>query len=179
MMVVRGGDVGCFVIATDSAGMARGELKYERLTRSVIGAFFKVYNTLGFGFLERIYLAALERELIAIGHRVQREVWIPVFYEGYLIGKQRVDMIVDGILVVEAKSTYYLAADTKRIVYHYLRASNLEVGLLLHFGTRAEVHRCFCSHDTPLPESETPIESSIQSEQSDQSDESDESDESG
>ncbi len=62
--------------------MARHELVEERLTHSVIGAFFEVYNTLGFGFLEHIYVMALERELIARKHRVGREVAVRVFYKG-------------------------------------------------------------------------------------------------
>jgi GxxExxY protein len=54
--------------------MARGELLEETLTRSVIGAFYEVYNTLGFGFLEHLYVMALERELLVRGHRVARQV---------------------------------------------------------------------------------------------------------
>jgi len=85
--------------------MARGNLFEERLTESVIGAFFEVYNTLGFGFLEHIYVMALERELIERRHRVSREVAVQVFYKGHVLGQQRLDMIVDGKLVVETKST--------------------------------------------------------------------------
>src|SRR5688572_25789440 len=76
-------------------GMALHELIEERLTHSAIGAFFDVYNTLGFGFLETVYAMALERELIGRGHRVSREVWIPVLYKGEELCKQRLDMIVD------------------------------------------------------------------------------------
>jgi GxxExxY protein len=69
--------------------MARHRLVDERLTHSVIGAFFEVYNTLGFGFLEHLYVVALERELRARGHQVAREVWVPVVYEGEELGRQR------------------------------------------------------------------------------------------
>ena len=62
--------------------MPRIPLVEERLTRSVIGAFFEVYNTLGFGFLEHIYVMALERELVERGHRVAREVSVQVHYKG-------------------------------------------------------------------------------------------------
>jgi len=80
----------------------------EELTFSVIGAFFEVYNTLGHGFLEHLYVVALERELLAKDHHVAREVSVPVFYKGYELGRQRLDMIVDEKLVVETKSSYVL-----------------------------------------------------------------------
>jgi len=121
--------------------MQRGQLVEESLTHSVIGAFFAVYNTLGFGFLEHLYGMALERELRARGHRVAREVGIRVFYKGDELGAQRLDMIVDDKLVVEIKSTYKLDGSAPRQVYNYLRATNLEVGLLLHFGPKATFYR--------------------------------------
>ena len=121
--------------------MARHKLLEERLTRSVIGAFFDVYNTLGFGFLEHVYVMALERELIARKHRVAREVAVPVFYKGHELAEQRLDMIVDEKLVVETKSTHELHRSANRQVYNYLRSTNLEVGLLLHFGPEAHFYR--------------------------------------
>lgn len=69
--------------------MTRRPLLYEKLTHSVIGAFYEVYNRLGFGFFEQIYMNALERELRARGHQVAREVWVTVYYKGEPIGKQR------------------------------------------------------------------------------------------
>jgi len=73
-----------------------GMLIEERLTRSVVGAFFEVYNTLGFGFLEHVYVRALEEELTALCHRVDREVAVPVAYKGAVIATIRLDMVVDG-----------------------------------------------------------------------------------
>ena len=121
--------------------MAHGELFEERLTHSVIGAFFDVYNTLGFGFLEHIYAMALERELLERKHRVAREVSVPVFYKGHQLAEQRLDLIVDGKLVVETKSTLELHKGANRQVYNYLRSTNLEIGLLLHFGPEAGFQR--------------------------------------
>jgi len=85
------------------------ELIEEELTRSVIGAFFDVYNVLDFGFLENIYLNALEIELIERRHRVAREAYVRVGYKGRGVGVQRLDMLVDGRLIVEVKSTEHLA----------------------------------------------------------------------
>jgi GxxExxY protein len=123
--------------------MARDELVEERLTHSVIGAFYEVYNTLGFGFLEHLYVMALERELRARGHAVGREVCVSVRYKGEDLGTQRLDMIVDGRLIVETKSTYELHKAAPRQVYNYLRATHLEVGLLLHFGPQPRFYRSF------------------------------------
>ena len=121
--------------------MARHELLEERLTHSVIGAFFEVYNTLGFGFLEHIYVMALERELIERKHRVAREVAVRVFYKGHELAEQRLDMIVDKKLVVEIKSTLDLHKSANRQVFNYLKSTNLEIGLLLHFGPEAHFYR--------------------------------------
>lgn len=121
--------------------MTRSNLFEERLTHSVIGAFFEVYNTLGFGFLEHVYVMALERELIERRHRVGREVAVQVLYKGHELAEQRLDMIVDEILVVEIKSTRELRKSANRQVYNYLRSTNLEIGLLLHFGPEAHVQR--------------------------------------
>ena len=122
--------------------MPQRALNDEELTYSVIGAFFEVYNTLGFGFLEHIYVLAMERELRARGHKVGREVGVRIMYKGDELGIQRLDMIVDDILVLEIKSTVELHKAAKRQVYNYLRASNLRIGLLLHFHWIFYSRRC-------------------------------------
>ena len=113
----------------------------EPLTQSIIGAFYEVYNTLGFGFLEHLYVMALERELRERGHTVNREVSVPISYKGERLGTQRIDMIVDEKVVVETKSTLQLSPIAERQLYNYLRATNLEVGLLLHFGSQPRFYR--------------------------------------
>lgn len=121
--------------------MAKHELLDERLTYAIIGAFFDVYNYLGFGFLEHIYKRALELELIARGHRVAREVHVRVTYKGTEIGWQRLDFVVDDILVIEVKSTRMLEPNATRQIFNYLKATSLRAGLLLHFGPKANVYR--------------------------------------
>src|SRR5215218_962806 len=121
--------------------MPNRQLIDEALTHSVIGAFYDVYNTLGFGFLEHVYMMALERELLARGHAVGREVYVPVCYKGEEISRQRIDMVVDERLIVEAKSTHELHKAASRQVYNYLRATRLQVGLLLHFGPDPAFYR--------------------------------------
>ena len=119
-------------------------LAEEERTRSIIGGFFEVYNLLEYGFSESVYLAALERELILRGHKVAREVSICVWYKGDPIAWQRVDMLVDDVIIVEAKATPTLRSDSSRQCYNYLRASNLEVGLVLGFCREPEFFRLYC-----------------------------------
>ena len=114
---------------------------HEELTRSVIAAFYEVYNHLGYGLLERVYAMALERELTARGHRVEREVNVPVYYKGELLTTQRIDMVVDGLLVVEIKSTETVPPSAMRQLVSYLRSTPLELGLLTHFGPEPKVRR--------------------------------------
>lgn len=129
--------------------MARRKLVEEALTHSAIGAFFEVYNTLGFGFLEIVYEMALERELSERGHQVAREVWVPVIYKGHELCKQRLDMIVDDKLVLEIKSAADLPKTGGRQLQNYLRATNLPVGLLFHFGAEPSFYR-FVGPGPPL-----------------------------
>lgn len=141
----------------------RRDLIEGELTKAVIGAFFDVYNHLGFGFLEHLYVMAMERELLARGHRVGREVGVPVFYKGDHLGSRRIDIIVDDTLIVEAKSTQILHASASRQIYNYLRARQLEVGLLLHFGPEPKFYRHVLSNKTkswfPVPDQPVLIKS--------------------
>ena len=121
--------------------MARLELLEEALTRSAIGAFFEVYNTLGFGFLEHIYVRALEYELSNRGHHVRREQSVVVMYKGFEVARQRFDLIVDDKLIIETKSTYELHSAATRQLHNYLRGTSLEVGLLFHFGPKPTFYR--------------------------------------
>jgi GxxExxY protein len=131
--------------------MSRQGLLEEPLTRSVIGAFFEVYNTMGYGFLEHLYARAMERELTASGHPVYRELSVRVMYKGEELGTQRLDMIIDDKLVVEIKSTPALPVASERQLYNYLRATNLEVGLLLHFGLEPKFYRKVVRNQRALP----------------------------
>lgn len=136
------------------------ELIEKRLTHSVIGAFFEVYNTLGYGFLEHLYVRAMERELRARGHAVAREVGVQVLYKGNELGIQRLDLIVDDKLVVEAKASSELHKAATRQVYNYLRATNLKIGLLLHFGPEPTFNRIICSSKRNNPKHQPPSETS-------------------
>lgn len=116
------------------------ELIAQELTYSIIGAGHEVYNNLRFGFSEHVYVKALERELLARGHRVGREVSIMISYKGHELVTQRMDMLVDDQVIVETKCGVRLDQSAPRQLYNYLRASRIEVGLLLHFGVHGMNH---------------------------------------
>jgi GxxExxY protein len=121
--------------------MSLEHLIEREITGDVIGAFYEVYNQLGFGFLEFVYSRALEKELLRRGRTVGREVSVPVIYKGEILANQRVDMVVDDKVMVEIKSTETLHPKARRLTLNYLRSTPLEVGLLLHFGPRAHFYR--------------------------------------
>jgi GxxExxY protein len=123
-----------------------GGLLEEALTHSVIGAFYDVHRGLGFGFREYIYELALERDLVAKGHRVDREVAVMAYYRGEPLAWQTLDMIVDEKLVLEIKATERLHPSATRQLFSYLCATNLEVGLLLHFGHEPKFYRVICEN---------------------------------
>jgi GxxExxY protein len=125
----------------------RGELHEERLTESIIGAFYEVYNILGFELAEYHYSAALENELRLRGHHVDREIPFEVWYKGTLVGRHRIDLLVDGIVVIESKATYELHPSAARQCFSYLRASGRAVGLVLHFGPKPNVKRLLSRKD--------------------------------
>ena len=84
-------------------------------------------------------------ELRARGHRVSREVSVDVFYKGARIASQRLDMVVDDVLVIENKATELLPPNARRQLVSYLRATRLDVGLVLHFGPTPSVYRAVCT----------------------------------
>jgi GxxExxY protein len=121
--------------------MQQTRLPERETTNEVIGAFFEVYNALGFGFLEHVYTMALERVLIGRGRMVGREVSVPVWFQGEILTSQRIDLIVDERVVVEVKSSHVLPPTAQRQTLNYLRATRLEVALVLHFGPKPRFYR--------------------------------------
>ena len=129
--------------------MSSPEIIHETLTRSIIGAFYEVYNELGYGFLEHAYANALERELVARNHRVIREFAVRLRYKGEEVGTCRLDMVVDETVLVETKSTFALHESAERQLLNYLSASRFEVGLLFHFGPKPRFRRLIRSDAIP------------------------------
>lgn len=106
----------------------------EELSHTIIGAFYSAHSELGYGFREHVYSLALEHELKDGGCDVLREFSVPIMYKGRELTWQRLDMVVNAKIVVEVKAGPEIPPTSRRQLHNYLRATNLEVGLLLHFG---------------------------------------------
>lgn len=113
----------------------------ERLTGQIIEAFFATYNALGYGFLESPYSNALAFELMDRGLTVRREVPVELSYRRQKIGFHRLDMVVNDKVVVELKASEQLVDANYRQLLNYLRASGIQVGLLLHYGPSPKFKR--------------------------------------
>jgi GxxExxY protein len=122
-------------------GRPTHHLAEEVLTGKVIECFYRVYDGLEFGYLEAVYRNALAFELRAEGLDVLVETPVEVFYKTVQVGFYRLDLLVQRRVAVEVKATEVLAPTAKRQLLSYLRASSLDVGLLVHFGAEARFHR--------------------------------------
>jgi GxxExxY protein len=131
----------------DTERSRRGTLLHEDVTGRILGAFFHVYNTLGYGFLESVYAGALAREMMKRGLTVEREVAIEVRYDGAVVGVFRADLLVNRAVIVEIKATRALTPADAQQLLNYLRGTELEVGLLLHFGPRPTFRRLISSDE--------------------------------
>jgi len=117
------------------------------ITGKIIGAFFKVYNTLGYGFNEKVYENALAIELRKAGLKVVKQQEIVVYYDGENVGDYRTDIVVNDVVIVELKAVRELAEEHEAQLLNYLKATTIAVGLLLHFGVKAEHKRKVYDND--------------------------------
>ena len=117
-------------------------MESEDITRTIIGCAYKVYNTMGFGFLESVYEKCLVIELLKAGLKVESQKPIPVTYQGYSVGDFTADLVVEEKVIVELKSVQRLIKAHEVQLVHYLVATGMPVGLLINFGeNKAEVKR--------------------------------------
>src|SRR5436190_11953699 len=108
--------------------------KFRDLSRIIIGCSMKVHNNLGMGFSENIYQRSLVLELEKAGLKCEIEVEKPVFYDGKLVGKRRLDLVVESIILIELKALSEVDKRSYNQILNYLKIFGLEVGLLLNFG---------------------------------------------
>ena len=116
-------------------------LKHGELTDRIIGVFYDVYNELGYGFLESVYRESMRRALSDAGLRVGVEVLIPVSFKGHLVGQFKADMLVENNVLLELKCARLLDKSHEAQLLHCLRATEIEVGLLLNYGVRPQFRR--------------------------------------
>jgi GxxExxY protein len=117
------------------------EYLYQDLTSKIISCFYKVYNTLGFGFLEKVYENALLIDLKENRLSVERQKPISVSYNEKLVGEYFADLIVENKVIIELKAAESLIEEHELQLINYLKATDIEVGLLLNFGKKPEVRR--------------------------------------
>jgi len=113
----------------------------EELTSAIIGCAYKVHNTLGAGFLEKVYENALAIELQKHDLRVQQQKPITVYYEGQIVGEYYADLCVEDRVIVELKAGAALHKAHEVQLVNYLTATGIDIGLLLNFGESVEVKR--------------------------------------
>ena len=115
--------------------------KHSGLTDKIIKAYYIVYNKLGYGFLEKVYENAMMIELSRSGLNCKNQFPIRVFYEGKNVGEYYADIIVDDQIIVELKAAESLCIEHECQLINYLKATEIEVGLLLNFGKEPQIRR--------------------------------------
>ena len=116
-------------------------LKHGDITERIIGAAYEVYNTLGFGFLEKVYENAMAIELRRAGLKVEAQFPITVRYKGEVVGDYAADLVVDSCVIVELKAVSALDPVHEVHLVNYLKATGIEVGLLINFGREIQIKR--------------------------------------
>ena len=117
------------------------ELLHRELTGEILKAFYIVYNKLGHGFLEKIYENALTIELRNMGLTVEQQQPIKVYYDSIMIGDYFADIVVNDAVILELKAAEALNPAHDAQLGNYLKATNIEVGILLNFGVKPEFRR--------------------------------------
>ena len=131
------------------------KLKHGDLTEKIIGTFYEVYNELGFGFLESVYEEALKMALEEKGFEVKQQENIPVWFRGKQIGDFDADLIVNDLVILELKAVRKIINKHEAQLLNYLRATKIEVGLLLNFGPSAEFKRLVFDNDRKKNQTKT------------------------
>ena len=116
-------------------------MKNEELSQKVIGVFYDVYNELGHGFLESVYENSMVIALRSKGLEVEQQYAIPVWFRGNRVGSFCADLVIDRSIIVELKAVRSIDPSHEAQLLNYLRATEIEIGLLLNFGVKPEIKR--------------------------------------
>jgi GxxExxY protein len=122
-------------------------MKHAELTEKIIGVFYEVYNEVGHGFLESVCEGAMMIALEQAGLRAERQVPISIWFRGQNIGVFFADIVVEGLVILELKCARNIDPAHEAQLLNYLRATTVEVGLLLNFGLRPEFKRLIFDND--------------------------------
>ena len=127
-------------------------MKHEDLTEGIIGAFFEVYNSLGYGFFEKVYENALCAEFKLRGLSYAQQLPIKVKYRGHVVGEYFADLVIEDAVIVEVKAVRTLLPEHGAQLLNYLKATDYEVGLILNFGPKAKVVSKVLDNDLKRPD---------------------------
>ncbi|MDI6032628.1 GxxExxY protein [Flavobacterium sp. LB2P84] len=117
------------------------EILHKELSESILKVFYDVYNELGYGFLEKVYQNAMYLELKSQGFKVEPQKQIKVYYKNELVGDFFADLLINDLIILELKACDSLVKAHYVQTLNYLKATNIEIGLLLNFGERPEIKR--------------------------------------
>jgi len=123
------------------------ELLHKEITDKIFKAFYKVFNELGFGFLEKVYENAMFIELCSMDLICEKQKPIKVYYSGQKVGEYFADIIVNDCLIIELKAAESLCEEHELQLINYLKATEIEVGLLLNFGKKPDFKRKIFTND--------------------------------
>ena len=126
-------------------------LMHRDLTEKLIGIFFNIYNELGHGFLESVYEQAFSVSLAESDIFFQRQVAVPVWFHGQRIGDFRADLLVEEKVIVELKAGRLIDSSWEKQLLNYLRATDVEIGMLFNFGPKAEFRRYIFENEKKNP----------------------------
>jgi GxxExxY protein len=126
-------------------------MENARLTETIIGCAFKVHNTLGYGFLEKVYENAMRIELVKQGLKVRQQEPILVHYDGQVVGEFYADLWVEDRVIVELKAVRSLSKAHEVQLVNYLTATGIDTGLLINFGPSVQVKRKFRQYKPKNP----------------------------
>jgi GxxExxY protein len=136
-------------LCTDSREVSvSAENQHTELISRIIGAFFRVYNCLGYGFSEEVYENALVLELRKMNVQAEQQEPITVYYDDQVVGQYYADIVVDGTVILELKAVDALLPEHEAQLLNYLKATSVEIGLLLNFGPTPEVKRIVYDHQS-------------------------------
>jgi len=126
------------------------EFLLKEKTEKIIKSFYETYNVLGYGFLEKVYENALLKELKANGFECESQKKISVNYKGDKVGEYFADILVDNEVILELKATESICEEHEYQLINYLKATNIELGLLLNFGKKPEIRRKIFTNDRKI-----------------------------
>lgn len=122
-------------------------LLHKNITDDILKVYFDIYNHLGYGFLEKVYQNAMYFELQKKRYKVEAQKSIKVYFKGQLIGEYYADLLIEDKIIIELKACELLMNAYVAQLMNYLKATSIEVGLLLNFGEEPEFKRIIYTND--------------------------------